>query len=153
MNWLKKILDLIINSEDLSELKSSKIRDFLNGNILKKRFIQKQYGLFALAAVFIFIYIDNRYACEDQIAQEIKLKKELQDIKYESLTISAKLTTLGRRSYVLNYIAEKGLNLKESAVAPIIITAPGEENEKALKDSTLRKLNIKNDTTKPVAVD
>ena len=153
MNWLKKILDLIINSEDLSELKSSKARDFLNGNILKKRFIQRQYGLFALASLFIFIYIDNRYACEDQIAQEIKLKKELQDIKYESLTISAKLTTLGRRSYVLNYITEKGLSLKESAIAPIIITAPGEENDKALKDSTLRKLNIKNDTTKPVAVD
>lgn len=152
MSWLKNIWDSIINSEDLSELKSSGIRDFLNGNILKKRFIQKQYGLFVLIAIFIFLYIDNRYACEDQMAQEVKLKKELEDIKFESLTISAQLTTLGRRSFVLDYIAEKGLNLKESPIAPIVITAPGEENEKALTDS-ISKLNVKRDTTKSIAVD
>jgi hypothetical protein len=152
MNWLNKILEVIIGSEELSELKSSKFRDFLNGNILKKRFIQKQYGLFVFVAVLIFISIDNRYACEAQIAQEVKLKKELQDIKFESLTISSQLTTLGRRSYVLDYIAEKGMNLKESPIAPIVITAPGEENEKALTDS-LNKLNAKKDTTASIAVD
>lgn len=153
MNWLKKILEVIIGSEELSELKSSKFRDFLNGNILKKRFIQKQYGLFALSAVLIFIYIDNRYACEAQIAQEVKLKKELQDIKFESLTISAQLTTLGRRTYVLDYIAEKGMNLKESAVAPIVITVPGEESDIILNDSINSKVNLKTDTAANYAVD
>ncbi|VBB48111.1 conserved hypothetical protein [uncultured Paludibacter sp.] len=152
MSWIKNIFETIVGSEDFSELKSSKFRDFLNGSILKKRFIQKQYGLLILIAVLIFIYIDNRYTCESQITREIKLKKELQDVKFESLTISAELTTLGRRSYVLNYINEQGLNLKESPVAPIIITAPGEENEKALKDS-LTKLNAKKDTTTSIAVD
>lgn len=152
MNWLKSLWESIKNSEDFSELKSSGIKDFLNGNILKKRFIQKQYGLFALIAIFSIFYIDNRYACEDQIIQEVKLKKELEDIKFESLTISAQLTTLGRRSYVLDYIAQKGLSLKESPVASVVITAPGEENEKALTDS-LTKLNAKEDTIKSIAID
>lgn len=153
MNWFNKILEVIIGSEELSELKSSKFRDFLNGNILKKRFIQKQYGLFALSSVLIFIYINNRYACEVQIAQEVKLKKELQDIKFESLTISAQLTTLGRRTYVLDYIAEKGMNLKESAIAPIVITVPGEENDIILNDSINSKVNLKTDSTANYAVD
>lgn len=153
MSRFNKILEAIIGSEELAELKSSKFRDFLNGNILKKRFIQKQYGLLALVAVLIFIYIDNRYSCESQVADEIKLKKELEDIKFESLTISSELTTLGRRSFVLDFINQKGLQLKESPVAPIVISVPGEENEKALKDSTNRLGGIKSDTVSPVALD
>lgn len=153
MNWFNKILEAIIGSEELSELKSSKFRDFLNGNILKKRFIQNQYGLFALIAVLVFIYIDNRYSCESQLAKEIKLKKELEDIKFESLTISSELTTLGRRSFVLDFINQKGLQLKESPVAPIVISVPGQENEKALKDSTNRLGGVKKDTISSIALD
>ena len=153
MNWLKKILEIIIGSEELSELKSSKFREILNGNILKKRFIQKLYAMFVFVGVLIFISINNRYACEVQIAQEVKLKKELQDIKFESLTISAQLTTLGRRTYVLDYIAEKGMNLKESAIAPIVITAPGEKSDIILNDSINSKVNLKTDTTANYAVD
>lgn len=153
MDRFYKILEAIFGAEAVAEIRSSKIRDFLNGNILQKKFIQKQYGLFALIAALIFIYIDNRYYCESQIAEEIKLKKELEDIKFESLTISAELTTLSRRSYVMNYINEKELTLKESPVAPIVITTPGEKNEKALKDSLNRKLYAKKDTTSSIADD
>lgn len=153
MNWIKNIWQTIVGSEDLSELRSSKFRDFLNGNILKKRFIQKQYGLLILIAALIFIYIDNRYACEAQITRKLQLEKELKDIKFESLTISAELTTLSRRSYVLGYINEKGLNLKESPIAPTVITAPGKEDDKALTDSVSRKFNAKKDTTSAIAVD
>lgn len=153
MNFFSKIWQTIIGSEDFSELKSSKLRDFLNGNILQKKFIQKQYGVLTLIAVLIFLYIDNRYYCENQIAEQVKLKKELQDTKYESLTISAELTTMSRRSYILDYINKKNLGLKESPVAPIVITLPGKEDEKALKDSTNRNYSLKNDTVKPIAVD
>ena len=150
---LRGLWQTIIGSEDFSELRSSKFRDFLNGNILKKRFIQKQYGLLILVAVLIFLYIDNRYYCETQMAREVKLKKELEDIKFESLTISAELTTLSRRSYVLDYINQKGLNLQESPIAPIVITVPGKEDEKALTDSLTRKFDAKKDTTSGIAVD
>ncbi|MFV0470970.1 MAG: FtsL-like putative cell division protein [Paludibacteraceae bacterium] len=153
MSRLSKIWDTIKGSEDFSDIKSSSLRDILNGNILKKRFLQKQYGLFILIAILTVIYVDNRYSCETQIAREVKLKKELQDVKFESLTISAELTTLSRRSYVLNYIRENGLLLKESPVAPIVITTPGEENEKALKDSMNKILYAKQDTVVSIALD
>ena len=151
MSWFKKILDTIKGSEDFSDIKSSTLRDILNGSILKKKFIQKHYGLFILIAFLIFVYIDNRFYCETQISKEVKLKQQLKDIKFESLTISAQLTTLSRRTYVMNYINEKGLNLKESPTAPAIITEPDPEKDeevlKAKKEQQDASNKIKNDTT------
>lgn len=80
----------------------------------------------------MFFYIDNRYYCEKQTTEKVRLEKELQDIKFESLTISAQLTTLGRRTYVLDYINSKGLDLKESATAPVLIEEKDPEKEEAL---------------------
>jgi hypothetical protein len=49
------------------------------------------------------------------------LKKEIQDLKYESLTISAELMKLSRQSSVVKMVNEKGLEIEESPVAPVYI--------------------------------
>jgi hypothetical protein len=85
VGFWNKIVELVKGNEDFSDIKSSTFRDVLNGNILSKKFIKKQYGLFLMIAVLAFIYVDNRYYCEKQISKEVKLKKELQDVKFESL--------------------------------------------------------------------
>lgn len=151
MGFWNKIVTAIKGNEDFSEIKSSTFRDFLNGNILNKKFIRRQYKLFILIAILSVIYIDNRYNCEKKIAEEVRLKKELQDIKFESLTISAELTTLGRRTYVLNYINSKGLDLKESTIAPTIIEEPNLKKDAAVMKAKEEHLQatelIKKDTT------
>jgi Bacteriodetes cell division protein (FtsL-like) len=121
MSWIKNILDAIRGSEDFSDIKSSSIRDILNGNILTKKFFQKQYGLLIMMAVLAFFYVDNRYSCESQIAKEDKLAKEIQDVKYESMTISAELMQLCRQSKVEEMITKKGLDLEAPLVAPYVI--------------------------------
>ena len=152
MSFWKKIIETIKGNEDFSELKSSSFRDFLNGNILNKKFFQKQIKLFLLLFVLTIFYINNRYKCELLVAEEVKLKSELQDIKFESLTISAKLTTLGRRTYVLDYVNSKGLDLKESSLAPIVIEEPELKKEemllKAKEEHEKATEKIKQDTTK-----
>lgn len=151
MGFWSKIKESINKNEVISELRSSSFRDFLNGNILNKNFVRKQFRLMLLLAILAFFYIDNRYYCEKQIAEEVNLKQQLQDIKFESLTISAQLTTLGRRTYVLDYINEKGLELKESAIAPVIIEEPDLKKEEAIikakEDHQKATEKIKQDTT------
>lgn len=127
MGWFKKIIDGIVGSEDFSDIKSSSVRDILNGNILTKRFIQKQYGLIIMIAIFAFLYVDNRYYCENQLAKEIELKKKIQDLKYESLTNSAELMQLSRQSTVLQMINDRGVNLIQTATPPIVISDSIEE--------------------------
>jgi hypothetical protein len=121
MSWFKKIVDAVRGSEDFSDIKSSTVRDILNGNILTKKFFQKQYGLIIMIAVLVFLYVDNRYQCENQQAREIELKKKIQDVKYESLTISAELMEISRQSNVMKKVNESGLPLVESTTPPIVI--------------------------------
>jgi len=121
MKWFKKIWEKIKESEDFSDIKSSNIRDVASGNILTKKFIQKQYGLLIMIAVLAFVYIDNRYYVETQMSRENRLRRELRDVKYESLTISAELMQISRRSNVLRMINERGLGLIESTEPPIKI--------------------------------
>lgn len=127
MQKLKKLLEGIVGSEDFSDLKSSNVRDILNGNILTKRFFQKQYGLVFMIAVLAFFYIDNRYYCENQIAEEVALKKKIQDLKYESLTISAELMQLSRQSNVMNMINERGIKLTRTTTPPIVVNDSTDE--------------------------
>ncbi len=122
MSWFGKILEAIKGSEDFSDIKSSTVRDILNGNILTKKFFQKQYLLLIMIAVLAFLYVDNRYYCETQLAREIELKKKIQDLKYESLTISAELMNMTKESNVINMVKERGLNLKETVNPPIVIS-------------------------------
>lgn len=121
MKWLKKISEKIKESDDFSDIKSSNVRDLMSGNILTKKFIQKQYGLLIMIAVLAFVYIDNRYYVETQMNRENRLRRELRDVKYESLTISAELMQISRRSNVLRMIRERGLDLIESTEPPIKI--------------------------------
>lgn len=121
MSWFKKIADAIRGSEDFSDIKSSTARDIINGEILTKKFFQKQYGLLIMIAVLTFLYVDNRYYCETQLAKEIELKKKIQDAKYESLTISAELMEISRQSNVMKAVNTNGLNLVENTTPPIVI--------------------------------
>jgi hypothetical protein len=121
MNWFKKITDDIRGSEDFSDIKSSTVRDVINGNILTKKFFQKQYGLIIMIAILAFMYVDNRYYCETQLARQIELKKKIQDLKYESLTISAELMQISRQSNVSDMIKLRGIELNEASTPAIVI--------------------------------
>lgn len=129
MSWFKKIAEAVKGNEDFSDIKSSTIRDVINGNILTKKFFQKQYGLLIMMAILAFMYVDNRFYCETQLAKVIELKKDIQDVKYESLTISAQLMEISRQSNIQRMIKEKGLNLIESATPPVVIETPKEEEK------------------------
>ena len=121
MSFFKNIAERIRQSEDLSDLRSSSVRDILNGNILTKKFIRKQYLLIVLLVVLSIGYIDNRYSSEKQIATMVMLKKNIQDAKYESLTISAELMEISRQSNLLLLMESKGMQLKPGSTPPIVI--------------------------------
>ncbi len=121
MSWIRKIAEGIKGNEDFNDLKSSTLRDIINGNILTKNFLKKQYPLLILIAFLAFLYVDNRYSSETQLSKVLKLKREIQDIKYESLTISAELMKVSKQSNVRKMIYERGLSLSDSNTPPVMI--------------------------------
>ena len=127
MSWFKKILETIKGSEDFSDIKSSTVRDILNGDIFSKKIFKKQTKLMIMIALLMFAYVDNRFSCERQLATEIELKKKIQDVKYESLTISAELMKISRQTSVLNMINTRGVDLVQTSTPPIVIADSVEE--------------------------
>jgi len=121
MPVIKKFVEKIRQSEDLSDLRSSSVRDILNGNILTKKFIRRQYLLIILMVVLSIVYIDNRYSSEKQITNITELKRKIQDAKYESLTISAELMEISRQSNIFLLLESKGVQLRPGDTPPIVI--------------------------------
>lgn len=81
------------------------------GTILTEDFFLKNTRFMLVAFVIIIFYISNRYSCISKLAEIESLRKELQDAKYESLTISSELVGISRQSQVQHLLEKNGADL------------------------------------------
>ena len=98
MSFFSNIKEKIRKSEDLAELRSIGFRDILNGKIFTNKIVRRQYPFILFMVILSVIYIDNRYIAEKQIYQIVILNQDIQDTKFESLTVSAELMKVTTRS-------------------------------------------------------
>ena len=87
------------------------LKNIIGGDILATDFFRRQTKLLVMIMLLIIFYIHNRYACQQQMIEIDKLKKELIDIKYDALTRSSELMERSRQSRIEEYIASKGREL------------------------------------------
>ena len=97
------------------------LKNIIGGDILATDFFRRQTKLLVLIMVLILFYIHNRYACQQQMIEIDKLKKELIDIKYDALTRSSELMERSRQSRIEEYIATKESDLQTSTNPPYLI--------------------------------
>lgn len=97
------------------------LKNIIGGDILARDFFRRQTKLLVLIMVLILFYIHNRYACQQQMIEIDKLKKELIDIKYDALTRSSELMEKSRQSRIEEYIATKESDLQTSTNPPYLI--------------------------------
>lgn len=97
------------------------LRSILGGDILAHDWLKRQAKLLVLIVILTFLYIDNRYACQQKLIEIDKLKKELTDIKYDALTISSELTEKSRQSRIEEFISKEGTPLETAATPPYLI--------------------------------
>lgn len=116
-----KLIDRIKQSEDLRELSQTGIRGILNGSFLTRKFFRRQYFLIGLLVVLAIVYINNRYESEKMMKRIGDLKKEIKDVKYESLTISAQLMEISRQSNIEALLRSKNMELRTGDQPPIVI--------------------------------
>ena len=97
------------------------LKNIIGGDILATDFFRRQTKLLVLIMVLILFSIHNRYACQQQMIEIDKLKKELIDIKYDALTRSSELMEKSRQSRIEEYIATKESDLQTSTNPPYLI--------------------------------
>lgn len=96
-------------------------KSIIGGDILANDFFQRQTKLLVLLMVLVLFYIHNRYACQLQMIEIDRLKKELIDIKYDALTRSSELMERSRQSRIEEYIATQESDLQTSTNPPYLI--------------------------------
>lgn len=107
--------------------KQFSFRKLMSGDILTTDFFRGQLFLFLLVCVIAIFYIDNRFACEQQIVKINRLKEQLTNVRYEALTTSSALMQISRQSEVSVEVADKGINLQSSSEPAIKVDDKDEQ--------------------------
>ena len=103
------------------------LKKILGGDILNAQIIRRQIWLIILVAVFVIIYISNRYSIQKDLIELDKLQSELQDAKYKALSSSSQITEKSRESNVLDMLKNnKDSVLHIATQPPYIINIPEE---------------------------
>ena len=113
--------------EDMPQSSNLTLKKILGGDILNAQIIRRQIWLIILVAVFVIIYISNRYSIQKDLIELDKLQKELQDTKYKALSTSSQITEKSRESNVLEMLkSNKDSTLHIATQPPYIINVPEE---------------------------
>lgn len=91
------------------------------GDFLLSDFLRRQALLVVLLMIYTVIYISNRYACQQELVEIDKLRKELVDIKYDALTRSSELTERTRQSRIEEYVSAGESSLQTSTTPPYFV--------------------------------
>ncbi len=101
-----------------SEKKGIKVRDFLTGRILTHQMVAGQMSFIVFIVILAVVYIANTYHYNNLLRTEQKLRKEVKNLRAESITTAAEYMSISRQSEVFRLVEEKGLGLVESRVPP-----------------------------------
>ncbi|MDR0962446.1 MAG: hypothetical protein LBM62_07820 [Mediterranea sp.] len=96
-------------------------KSIIGGDILASGFFRRQTKLLVLLMLLVLFYIHNRYACQQQIIEIDRLKRELTDIKYDALTRSSELMERSRQSHIEEYIKKSKSDLQIATNPPYLI--------------------------------
>lgn len=97
------------------------LKDVASGEALGREWLQRQIPFIIFLVMIALFYINNRFTYEAQLRDIDRLKKELIDAKYESLTVSEELMQMSRQSYVIDKLREQGSELQVSTEPSVVI--------------------------------
>jgi len=82
------------------------------GSVLTENFFLKNMRFIIVIVLVMLLFIGHRYTVLQRMSEIERLEQELKDAKYESLTISSRLTEAGRQGEIERRVEEAGLELK-----------------------------------------
>jgi hypothetical protein len=97
------------------------VEDLMTGTLLKKDSVQRQLPFFIFMVILALTYINNCFLYESDLKRKAKAQIELENTKYESLTMSRQLMEMGRRSKIQERLSDMGSDLEEMRTPVIVI--------------------------------
>ncbi len=94
------------------------IRSLADGSLFTKEVILKNIPFLLFLLFLGLVYIANHYQAEKLVRQTIELKKEIEQLKAEHLSVTSALMQISQQSEVEKLIQEKQLDLQTSEQPP-----------------------------------
>ena len=98
---VQKVMEAL--SDDDDEHVSMSFEAFLRGDFFNAANLRRHVPFFLMVLVMIILYITNRYNSQQAMIRINELKKELTEIRYESMTRSSQLMMRTRESKIVEY--------------------------------------------------
>ena len=92
--------------------------NLIDGSILVKTKVVKQFPFIIFLTFLAFIYIGNRLSAESTAMKSANLEKEIKKLKAESMSLSSDLIFLSNKSEVNKMVEEKNLSIKFTKEPP-----------------------------------
>ena len=89
------------------------VKSFLGGTILTDERFTRQLPFLSLLVFFAFVLITNRNLAERTIRQIEQVQESINELRSESITLSARLMDASRPSEVVEKVRLAGLGLEE----------------------------------------
>ncbi len=107
--------------------KRTGMKSFIGGTILTDDRTMRQMPFVGFLAVLALLLIANRNWSESTLREIVVLQEELNELRSESVTLSAKLMDASRPSEVAKRVEEAGIGLQEPVRPPQKITVEKED--------------------------
>lgn len=120
MTTRKKNIEFDHSLEDQEKIFS--LRDLINGNVLTRKVVLKQYRFILLLVLLAFISIANRNHAEKTVIRLNGLQSDVKELRAKSITISADLVRVSRQSEVVRLVERYNLGLEENLEPPKKLT-------------------------------
>lgn len=113
-----------------STKKKPGVSSFLRGTILTDERVTRQFPFLVFLVILGMLMITNRYRSEKVIRQIEVLQDQIDDLRSQSVTNSARLMHMSKPSDVANRVRKAGLGLDEPIRPPRTIEVKKMRNEK-----------------------
>lgn len=94
------------------------LKQIMNGDFFRRDEVKAQYPMVVLVAILLFLYILIGFAAGKQQRQLTDIRREVRELKFEYLTISAQLVETTRQSNVASELKRRGSKL-EPNITPV----------------------------------
>jgi hypothetical protein len=111
---LKKLQQRIMSDEDDKQ----RILDVMRSLSINGQWFKRQLGVLVIIMIGIIWYVTNRYQAQQEIIEEEKLQKELDDWKFRCLTRNSELTLKTRQSKVEDLLHQYGDSTLQIGIEP-----------------------------------
>jgi len=92
----------------------------LTGDVLMHPFVKRQMGLIVLVVCLVVLYEGNRYASQTETVKIQRLRKEILDLRNESVALRNELMQKSLQSNIEQRLGQDN-PLKPATAAPIIL--------------------------------